>query len=487
MFVNPANRDFRLQSGSPARTLGVDVLDLDNDGSTTDVIPAGAYVTGNEIIGRTGGGGTPPDVTPPSVPGNLSAVAVSSTQINLSWSASTDNVGVAGYRIFRGGSQIATVSGTSYSNTGLTASTQYSYTVAAYDAAGNVSAQSAAATAETPGSSGGTTNLRMTFPPEDASRVIVAVKTNDPLILGEVNGGAVEVSIEFPGGAEELTLEQMAGDASVLYAYVSTSSLTVEDVSMRHGAEVGILVGGRRVRSGVETNVVSAAFGGRVWQGRTQVVVMPGQMSGEGRMGINALGSDAGRRNALNEQNLMLLGEEMDFTLSSGSLNRATVLLAYDGGLIPQGLGLSQARIAYFNPSTGRWEVQENVAVQGDLLTCDVSHFSIYAPVLVLPAGTPSVQELYVYPNPSLGADNPTIRVKMGSVDTVEIDIYDVSGTRVHTVSFPGTSPQIDGDGQYYYEYAWLGDKASGVYVASVKGKTSTATVKGKVKFAVIR
>jgi hypothetical protein len=51
MFVD-ASSDFKLQSGSPARTVGVDVLDLDRDGSTTDIIPAGAYITGTEVVGR---------------------------------------------------------------------------------------------------------------------------------------------------------------------------------------------------------------------------------------------------------------------------------------------------------------------------------------------------------------------------------------------------------------------------------------------------
>jgi chitodextrinase len=74
------------------------------------------------------------------VPAGLSATAISSSQINLSWTASTDNVGVAGYRVFRNGNQIATVTTTSYSNTGLAASTAYTYTVSAFDAAGNVSA-----------------------------------------------------------------------------------------------------------------------------------------------------------------------------------------------------------------------------------------------------------------------------------------------------------------------------------------------------------
>jgi chitodextrinase len=91
-----------------------------------------------------------PDTTAPSTPVGLSATAVSSSQINLSWTAATDNVGVAGYNIYRGGMQIATVGAvTTYQNTGLAASTTYNYTVQAFDAAGNVSGQSIAASATT--------------------------------------------------------------------------------------------------------------------------------------------------------------------------------------------------------------------------------------------------------------------------------------------------------------------------------------------------
>jgi hypothetical protein len=67
--------------------------------------------------------------------------AASSSMINLNWSAITDNVGVTGYRVYRDGSELTTTTQTSYSDTGLTASTEYTYTVSAYDAAGNVSAQ----------------------------------------------------------------------------------------------------------------------------------------------------------------------------------------------------------------------------------------------------------------------------------------------------------------------------------------------------------
>jgi len=95
-----------------------------------------------------------PDTTAPSTPAGLTATAASSSQINLSWTAATDNVGVTGYNVYRGGMQVATLGAvTTYQNTGLTASTNYSYTVRAFDAAGNASGQSltASATTQAPG------------------------------------------------------------------------------------------------------------------------------------------------------------------------------------------------------------------------------------------------------------------------------------------------------------------------------------------------
>ncbi|MBK8568780.1 MAG: fibronectin type III domain-containing protein [Nitrosomonadales bacterium] len=85
--------------------------------------------------------GAVPDTTLPTVPVGLSATPISTTQINLSWTASTDNVGVTGCKVYRG-TLVGSPTTTSYTDTGLTASTSYSYTLAACDAANNCSAQS---------------------------------------------------------------------------------------------------------------------------------------------------------------------------------------------------------------------------------------------------------------------------------------------------------------------------------------------------------
>ncbi|WP_370087784.1 GEVED domain-containing protein [Ekhidna sp.] len=88
--------------------------------------------------------GSAGDTQAPSVPTNLSASSVTQTSLTLSWTASTDNVGVTGYDVYQGGTNIGSVTGTTANVTGLTASTTYSFTVRAKDAAGNVSAASAA-------------------------------------------------------------------------------------------------------------------------------------------------------------------------------------------------------------------------------------------------------------------------------------------------------------------------------------------------------
>ncbi|SIQ95229.1 Endo-1,4-beta-D-glucanase Y [Paenibacillus macquariensis] len=107
------------------------------------------FISGNWWIPTADGGTPTPDTQAPTTPTNLTTTVVSSNQINLNWTASTDNVGVVGYQVFRGSTQVGTPTGTTFNDTGLTASTAYSYKVKAVDAAGNLSANSNTATATT--------------------------------------------------------------------------------------------------------------------------------------------------------------------------------------------------------------------------------------------------------------------------------------------------------------------------------------------------
>jgi parallel beta-helix repeat protein len=99
----------------------------------------------------------------PTTPTGLSASAVSATRIDLAWNASSDNVGVSGYTIYRDGSKIDTVGGgtRAYSDTTVQPSTSYSYQVDAFDAAGQHSAKSTAANETTPSGTGGGITARI--------------------------------------------------------------------------------------------------------------------------------------------------------------------------------------------------------------------------------------------------------------------------------------------------------------------------------------
>ncbi|CAM1354669.1 M4 family metallopeptidase [Tenacibaculum ascidiaceicola] len=87
-----------------------------------------------------------PDTEAPTAPSSVTASNIEETTATLSWTASTDNVGVTSYEVFNGATSAGTVSGTSMNLTGLTANTTYNFTVKAKDAAGNVSASSNTAT-----------------------------------------------------------------------------------------------------------------------------------------------------------------------------------------------------------------------------------------------------------------------------------------------------------------------------------------------------
>jgi hypothetical protein len=175
-------------------------------------VPTGA-TTGNVVVTVSGVASNgvsftvQADTTPPTVPSGLAASALSSSQINLSWTASTDNAGVTGYNVYRAGTKIGTSGTTTYLDSGLSASTSYAYNVSAFDAAGNTSAQSAGASATTPASSGGggipsalgwyqipNTQLKSVCPPNNYGGSGYAFSDNCPNVISAWNGGVADTS-----------------------------------------------------------------------------------------------------------------------------------------------------------------------------------------------------------------------------------------------------------------------------------------------------
>ncbi|MFF7548606.1 glycosyl hydrolase family 18 protein [Streptomyces canus] len=120
--------------------------------------PAGCKLNG----GSCDGGSTPGDAAP-SAPGTPTASGITNTSVKLAWSAATDDKGIKNYDVLRDGAKVATVTTTSYTDTGLTAGTDYSYTVQARDTADQTGPASGAVAVHT---TGGTTD-----PPPTGSKV----------------------------------------------------------------------------------------------------------------------------------------------------------------------------------------------------------------------------------------------------------------------------------------------------------------------------
>ncbi|MGI5445531.1 glycosyl hydrolase family 18 protein [Streptomyces sp. CA-243310] len=110
--------------------------------------------SGCKINGGSCDGGTTPTDNPPSAPGTPTATGVTETSLTLNWAAATDDKGIKNYDVYRGGSKVATVTGTSYADSGLTKGTTYAYTVTARDSVDQTGPSSGSLSVTTPG--GGT-------------------------------------------------------------------------------------------------------------------------------------------------------------------------------------------------------------------------------------------------------------------------------------------------------------------------------------------
>jgi uncharacterized repeat protein (TIGR03806 family) len=183
----------------------------------------------------SGPGNTPPpspspppaDTTPPTVPQGLAATAQSTTEIGLSWTASTDaGTGVAGYRVYRDANTtaIATVTTTTYTDTGLIADTTYTYTVRAFDGATppNESAASSPASA---------TTLAVTTPPVTG---LDSRPSNTTCLAGDAPASGVSLSVQrvfpnLPDFTQPIAMLQEPGNNARWYVVQKTGEVLVFD------------------------------------------------------------------------------------------------------------------------------------------------------------------------------------------------------------------------------------------------------------------
>lgn len=157
---------------------------------------AKAYDTFNNLATSSTVNVTLADQTAPSTPGSFKASSSTTSSVTLTWTASTDNVGVTAYKLKRGGTLIATITPPTltYTDSGLNPNTTYSYSLQATDAAGNLS-PAATLNAATPAQTPGDINDDGTVDAVDLS-----------ILLGDFNTTAAESDLNHDGIVDVLDL-----------------------------------------------------------------------------------------------------------------------------------------------------------------------------------------------------------------------------------------------------------------------------------------
>lgn len=222
--------------------------------------------------------GTAPDTSPPSVPTGLTATAVSSNQIDISWNASTDNVGVAGYKVYDYyGTFLRSVTTTSTSFTGLNPNAQYCFSVSSYDAAGNESAQSDQSCATTTGAGNISGSVKDAADQSPLPDVLITVYNQSSVISTGTSDSNGTYNLSVPAGSGYRVEFSKADYITVNYYNVSVLSDTttyLETVFMVGTAGTGN-VGGRVVNAlngnGVEGLTINLRAGMNITTGTVVV------------------------------------------------------------------------------------------------------------------------------------------------------------------------------------------------------------------------
>lgn len=216
------------------------------------------YVDDVSVLGPDGGGGGDPDPQPPATPTGVTVASVTSSSATLNWGAAT---GATGYSVYRGGTKVQSVTGTSATVTGLAANTSYQFQVSATNAAGE-SAKSATVTARTaPGTGPGDPEPNGPSVPKHAVTGYWQNFDNGAAVqkLRDVPSQYDIIAVSFaeatstPGGLG-FTLDPAVGYASVADFKA--------DIAAKKNAGVSVIlsVGGERGTVSVNSDASATAF-----------------------------------------------------------------------------------------------------------------------------------------------------------------------------------------------------------------------------------
>ncbi|WP_410769640.1 carbohydrate binding domain-containing protein [Fontibacillus sp. BL9] len=279
-------------------TLAVGTV-LENQLNTSDKITvASGGVTGKQITVSVGANSAKiyakpqTDTTAPSVPSNVSATVQSSTSVKITWTASSDNVAVTGYEVYRDGVKVGTATGTSYTDSGLSANTTYSYTVRAYDAAGNKSAASsppATATTGVPDTEAPSVpqNVSVTSSSSSSASVSWSASTDNVAVTGyEVYRDGVKVGTTATTSYTDTGLA-----ASTSYSYTVKAYDAAGNLSAFSAAALVTTAAGNNVtiyyKQGFTTPYIHYRPAGGTWTTAPGVPIPASEYAGYNKITIN--------------------------------------------------------------------------------------------------------------------------------------------------------------------------------------------------------
>ena len=318
---------------------------------------------------------TPPptttDTQAPTVPSVIVATATT-TSISLTWNPSTDNVGVTGYKIYRSGVQVGTSPVTNFTESGLLSSTSYSYTVSAYDAAGNNSNQSLTTAITTLAVA---PTFTAVFTATDASLTAL-----DKAIVGGGVVKALVLNVSVAGTAKLESIGSMTnGNPAIAYYWITSkdsSDINQATSTLNPVLAKTVITASQTINLSVGVNVIcfkAAAFSGSITNGTQIGLKITGANSNTISNASYTANSGVANTTTIVRINLLLSNNVVvssgqntgwaftDFKLAPYNNEAGSV---YDGSMYPSLLSISfdTKDTRYFTTTTGYGNLDFNNA-----------------------------------------------------------------------------------------------------------------------------